>query len=846
MGKVIEIKDLPTLDKAFEAIEFSKNTEKTGMFFNSSAAGVHPIGYGVQAMYDAAMDENLAPQGYEIDWSNSEFIGQFMNWGDPLLTALVDFLIKEKKIGKVKLIGNGDSGFDPKAGQPYSAFRQDQLDYAGWMGDETRYLVEKLGFKVNPEKEARFEVLVNGANGDIMHEKNFFLKVKFRKRKESGWAIGRFMDRIGDLVHSDDSKLKSLIMMEDGEPVLYYSVFLTDNATPREQSGTKVKVQFDYQTEDTIDGKIVREKVQLMEAAPSKDWVLNRVFVPRLASLNKDHYDHMIALGAAFRKTGKIEDIVEDPETERLTFQFPDGSFLQRMYTNHRRDPWQRVLELEKAVMAGDFELLEVVHSHYQFVNGDVLEADRRMADKSPNARFKLYVDEAAIDARKGGAGAYVGIPVPSNLGLHMGFLPQTRGSQGHGDPGRIEAWVYRRGQTAQNQEKLDRKTANTGSVLNHDKTSIYKVRDKQGRIWYLILTGTFNMSYRKVNAEYQWAMWVPEGSDIAKTMVDTTVTHQKQNPQYYEPAAQTILLKSLADYIGVESKTIQGEQVLEFERFVRKGLYRDAIKVLQALRETGKQKKPKRERGSGSDLKGKEDPPVNDKEFAERMQMLNKALNAWRETVEAMVEERAVQPSVLSGFAGAISDVFTDNAIARGIRKYGGRALNAMLPGMFGETLSEFQQIMLVNGLNIERKRFLESNGELKSTGERSRLRFYYGMGGGQIAELPQEQAMKLAWTLYDISRESAGLPMEDLATFTEKVQQDKARMDAIINKARSSYIGTEATQPEASSGSEVPPRPRRTRKPAAAEEPLKDDGKQDACKEKLKPSRKKAKTAA
>lgn len=800
---------------AFSTMLFSQDWEYQG----AAQRGVYPAGWVAQRILHAFFNEGKFKGLPDVDISRSELWIRTMNFGDPIITASLLKMAKHK-IGKMKIIATGSRGFSVKKefGREERYLGSDLNADQGWMGEEAAKLIEHAGFKVNPSKEAPYEILVTSVNPnatieDIQHEKAVTFVLRFKKTAASGggWfsSIGRLVDTVQDALTAD-SPFSRMIVEENGEQVLRFSIFLTDNFTPRKQTPTTVVHEYDYMTKPTKGQPSEKLKLQAQPAAP-QDFVLNRIYEVMLPELIKADHEHAIALADALRSTGKIGNI-KDPNPPRTSFTFEDGSFIQLMYTNHTQNPFDREIELLQAIREGKFKARRIYRSHFQDVNGAVLEELRKTLDYDKDLELNFLYSDDAISPRKGVAGAYFGIPVRSDLGLHPGFYADTRGD-------RIKVRVLRKGEAADKAQN----DAYESKVLNHDKTTLYV-----GDEWTYIFTGSWNLSAHVENAEWQWLVKVPTQSPFAQYVINTIESTIRLHPDIVEDGMQTIVMKSITDYIGIESDSVPSETIRRIEDKLKTNSFGDVISILRDMKERGTDKDTG-DRGykSGNDLRRESAVKVDKKEFEERIHILETAFTAWRKAIRVIRKEETNGAD-----DGILGDIFEGVGVL--FKRGANFVLDKTLPAFFGRGMfSESQLVALMNGLNIERTRVVQMTrkeaGVTKTSGF-SRLRFYYAMAGG-ASLASDDDSIANAFILYNVIRKSIGLELEDIEDFKRNLETERRGRPAREDTASGSGSG--------GNGSGTRNGTRRSSRTAAASAsaaaPV-DSGSGDACDANLK----------
>lgn len=682
-----------------------------------------------------------------LDLANSELWVRTMNFGDPVFTALV-LELKRLGLGRIKILATGSEGFDVRDGRDEQHRESELTPSSSGMGEAAKILLA-AGFKLNPAREKPFEILTTSVHPratieDIMHEKALTLILRAQKAPGVFTRVFDFGRGLRERMRMSDNPWAPLYDAEKGE--FLFSVHLTDNLTrrvPRPGGRELHRVNAPPGSET---------KVLAITDASASDFVFNHYVEVALPELIRADHAHQVALAEAFRRTGKIHDI-EDPNPERTTFQFADGSFLQLMYTNGRVNPFVRERELfDRALDPNDsFRVRRVYRSHFIDVNGANLESLRRLLDHDRDIECEFIYSDDAVSPRRGVPAALMGLPVRSEQGLHRGFSQATRSD-------RLQVFVNRRVNV--------RSREHPGKVLNHTKLDIYEVIE-DGAEWTYILWGSWNRSNHIENAEWQWWIRVPTDSRLARVFRESMLSQRRLRPELFDTLESTVELVAIADYIGVNADALTRDDFDRIQEALARNDFSGIREYLEHLYATRAKKKASRV----VDVAREVSITVDAKEFRKRMDVLETAFQAWRLAIYSL-RGQSLPESENQGLLAQLGQ-----ALVTHIHRMGSHIVdNIPIPFLDRGVFSPVQLITLLNALSTERTRAVQmarrEAGITNTTGY-ARSRFYYAMDGGPIA-VPEADKITSAAKLYNAVRLSLGLDEEDEGMFRANLEAE------------------------------------------------------------------------
>lgn len=309
---------------------------------------------------------------------------------------------------------------------------------------------------------------------------------------------------------------------------------------------------------------------------------VNRLFFLNDPLITKIYQEHLVKMNQAFVAEKSIAD-GSATETLRYKVNYADGSHIDIAFTGGQFNPNDRIKDLYDNALNGDFAIEEVYFSEFVFTNVSVFESMAKYLKQDEATKIFGIFEDRFIDIDGWGlAGALAGFDIYRPFG-RMVFGLGTKLVN------RMELYGYQREARAPDGELIvekDDQGPPTSRYLWHDKTHVAKVR-KDDKVYYVIHTGSFNLSNHVENSEVQLEIWVPEDSKFGQAMVASIKDTPAAQPEWALPLKLAVARNAIGKitaHSDLEVPVANIEAVIAAVHASDDKALVDALKAIQVL----------------------------------------------------------------------------------------------------------------------------------------------------------------------------------------------------------------------------------------------------------------------
>jgi len=304
------------------------------------------------------------------------------------------------------------------------------------------------------------------------------------------------------------------------------------------------------------------------------------------------------SMAATLEKGGLIRDI---PAVKPLRISYQDGSFMELASTFGKFNTNDRIADLfKRATNDPNFKIDGVYFNHFVMTHRATIDALVEAMGIQQDFRVRGIVDDQFVEQDSQGLAATLeGYDVFRRWGGAVSGL-------GYAVNSRVDFYSYmapaKNLRTGEILVETDPDKAHMQKKLQHNKTSVVFVTEN-GKKWGYVFFGSFNLSSRYQNSEFQMMLKVPAESFIAQHAVWDYENILKTQPQYAIPMGKAVVRNFLAAYTNQADLTISLAEVGRAEQAILK---RDYAALFALVREIYARPSTMERRISPSDLENR------------------------------------------------------------------------------------------------------------------------------------------------------------------------------------------------------------------------------------------------